>query len=315
MKILWICSANQGLVENKIDYLRNKWSFLYELKNQLELDESIIIEIFFITGKGIFGYLKSINKFKNVINKEDFDLIHAFYGHAGLFANFQRKYNVVVTYLGSDINILKNRIISQISYFLSDWNIFVSHKLSKKIVKVVKQYSILQFGINLNLFYPMTRKMAREKMGLDINKKYVLFSSSKDNPIKNYELANRVIARLQGIEILTLLKGYSREEINLLINSADVLLSTSLHEGSPQIIKEAMACNIPIVATNVGDIDEVVSDTVGCYLTNFKEENIFNSLVEALNFNKRTQGRERIMKFDISKIAEEIKFIYKNNCA
>jgi teichuronic acid biosynthesis glycosyltransferase TuaC len=86
---------------------------------------------------------------------------------------------------------------------------------------------------------------------------------------------------------------------------------TSLHEGSPNIIKEAMACNCPIVSTDVGDVRDVVSGTEGCYVTTYDPEDIAEKLKSALQFNKRTAGREKIQHLDSNIIAHKIISIYK----
>ena len=95
------------------------------------------------------------------------------------------------------------------------------------------------------------------------------------------------------------------------MNACDTLLLTSLYEGSPCIIKEAMACNCPIVATDVGDVREIIGRTVGCYVTFFDSEDITAKLRMALSFGKRTLGREAVRHFDVRRIAQKIAQIYE----
>ena len=103
----------------------------------------------------------------------------------------------------------------------------------------------------------------------------------------------------------------SRVQVLEAMHTIDILCMTSTIEGSPQIIKEAMACNCPIVATDVGDISEVISGTDGCFITSFKPEEVVEKINFALEFNKRTNGREKIMHFDNKNIAEKVFDIYK----
>jgi glycosyltransferase involved in cell wall biosynthesis len=91
-----------------------------------------------------------------------------------------------------------------------------------------------------------------------------------------------------------------------------VLAFPSFKEGSPNVIKEAMASNCPIVACNAGDIAEVISGTEGCYLSEFNEEDMAKKLIEALKFNKRTQGRENIQHMNELVIATKLIHIYEN---
>ncbi len=95
-----------------------------------------------------------------------------------------------------------------------------------------------------------------------------------------------------------------------MLNASNLLLLTSFSEGSPQIIKEAMACNCPIVATDVGDIKEVIGNTEGCYITSFNPDDVAAKIKLALDFNKRTNGREKIKPFDNELIAKKIYKIY-----
>jgi len=107
------------------------------------------------------------------------------------------------------------------------------------------------------------------------------------------------------------LENRSREEVNLLLNACNLLLLTSFSEGSPQIIKEAMACNCPVVATDVGDIREVIKGTDGCYITSFDPEDVAEKIKLALQFKGRTNGRKKIQHFDNDLIAEKVYNVYE----
>ncbi len=139
----------------------------------------------------------------------------------------------------------------------------------------------------------------------------MLFPSYFENPVKNRALAENAINILNEDIVLLELKNKSRAEVSRIINSVDVLLLTSFSEGSPQVIKEAMACNCPIVATNVGDIKEVIGETEGCYITSFDCHDVAEKLKMALTFGKRTNGREKIKRFDNKIVASTIYNVYK----
>ena len=104
---------------------------------------------------------------------------------------------------------------------------------------------------------------------------------------------------------------FSREKVAVLLSASDLMLLPSLSEGSPQIVKEAMACNCPIVATDVGDIKEILGDTEGCYITKFDPIDLAEKITLALNFGKRTNGRVRMENYDNKVIADKIFNIYK----
>ena len=139
---------------------------------------------------------------------------------------------------------------------------------------------------------------------------YILFSSHFQNPIKNVKLALNAI-KLSGknIEFIEL-KDYSKEEVSLLMNGVDLLLVTSLSETGPIVVKEAMACNCPIVSTDVGDVRIVINKTNLCFVTNFNPKNISKNINTILQKPDRSNGRNFILDYDVHKIAEKLKTIY-----
>lgn len=101
------------------------------------------------------------------------------------------------------------------------------------------------------------------------------------------------------------------------MNASDVLLFTSKWEGSVNVVKEAMACNCPAVSTDVGDVRWVTGNTDGCFISNFKPEDVADKITLALQFSKekcRTNGRERIIELGLGSetIANRILVVYNN---
>lgn len=301
MKVLIVYAGNKGETPMS-PFVKEQHDSLIKL--------GLIIDDFQIIGNGIKGYLRNLPKYRKKIKLFKPDIVHAHYGISGLFANLQRLTPVVVTYHGSDINIRKIRVISKVSILLSKYNIFVSNKLLKKVN--TKKSCVIPCGIDSSLFYPINKEIARKKLGLDKDKKYILFSSTRTNPIKNFKLAKESIELLnnKNIEIIDLW-GYTRIETNLLFNAVDIALMTSLSEGSPQFIKEAMACNCPIISTDVGDVKDNILHIDNCFIANDKET-IANNIKEIIENNCRSNGSEKISKFDNKIIANKIFEVYKN---
>jgi len=98
----------------------------------------------------------------------------------------------------------------------------------------------------------------------------------------------------------------------LLMNAVDVVLMTSFSEGSPQFIKEAMACNCPIVSVPVGDVPDVINEVEGCYISTYEAADIVAKLKQALKLEKRTEGRNRIIELglDSETVAKRILEVY-----
>lgn len=247
-----------------------------------------------ITGKGIIGYLRQIPGMMKAIRKFNPDLIHAHYGLCGLFSNCQRRIPVVTTYHGSDINDPKVLRLSSLSIRRSRFNIFVSQK-NVDIAKPEGRFALVPCGINLSDYPHIDIAEARRTMDLDPSRRYVLFSGAFDNPVKNAPLAEEAMTLLPEATLLEL-KGYSRSQVATLMQAADALLMTSFSEGSPQVIKEALACGCPIVSVDVGDVRERVSGVEGCYVTASDASSLADSLRLAFAFGGKTQGREIILR-------------------
>ena len=243
------------------------------------------------------------------------DVIHAHYGLSGLLANLQRKIPVVTTYHGSDINDRKALPFSKMAMRLSAWNIFVSRK-TLEIASPKKKYSLLPCGIDLSDLQLTKKSEARRRMDLDAKKKYVLFAGAFNNLVKNASLAKKAISLMLDENVVLMeLKGYSRDEVTLLMCAANGFLMTSVSEGSPQVIKEAMACGCPIVSVDVGDVRERVEGVDGCFVAQSREPGELSELLrKAISFDGKTNGREKVVAdgIDNRQVAEHLIDIYNS---
>jgi glycosyltransferase involved in cell wall biosynthesis len=273
--------------------------------------QGIECKYFGVDGKGIGGYLRQVPKLRKAIRNFQPDLIHAHYGLCGLLANYQRRIPVVTTYHGSDINDPRVLRLSKKSIHRSRFNIFVSQK-NVDIACPRKDFALIPCGIDLNDYPIMEKTDARCKMNLDPSKEYVLFAGAFNNRVKNAPLAHRVMEWLPNAELLEL-KGYTRPQVATLMQAVDAFLMTSLTEGSPQVIKEAMACGCPIVSVDVGDVREQIEGIDGCFISNREPEALAGCLKKALAYKERTLGRSAIVDKGLSNenIAAHIIAVYK----
>jgi len=308
MRILYVCKSLKGYIKG---YHGNMAPFNME-RVLLLRSKGIIVDVFLIKESGIKGYLKSILKLNKRLKNKKYDIVQATYALSGMVISFQSNTPIVISYIGSDVNIKWIRIISKLFLIKrAKANIFVSEKLYK-LAGSPKNGYVIPFGINVEKFYPMDQKDARIFFNMDLNKKYVLFSSRFDRKEKNADLALSAINLLQDINIeLIELKDIPDENINILFNACDLGLLTSIMEGSPQFIKEAMACNLPIVSTNVGDVKDVFNDTEGCFISSFNPEDVAEKIKMALDFGKRTNGRNKITNYNNHIIASKVISIYQ----
>ena len=299
MKILIVASYNKNrfapFIVEQVDALR-----------QVGCD----VDYFGVVGKGIKGYLSAFGALCKKIKSFGPDIIHAHYGLCGLLANLQRKVPVVTTYHGSDINLPRVLRFSKIAMKLSAWNIFVSQR-NIDIAKTKKKYILLPCGVNLQNYVEGDISAIKEILNWKPNNKYILFAGAFDNRVKNAKLAQDSVSLIENAELIEL-KGYTREQVTALFYASDAFLMTSFTEGSPQVIKEAMAYGCPIVSVDVGDVAERIEGLEGCYIAERDPQDIAEKLEQSLSFNSRTKGRERIIELGLTNdlVAKRLVEIY-----
>lgn len=317
MKVLIVCSYRDFRKDGIIPYVKEQVNAISALGAECDY--------YLVHGKGAIGYLKEIPALRKKIRKYQPDIIHAHYGLSGLLANLStRRIPVVVTCHGSDINVAKARKFSRLAIALAKWNIFVSQRTMDIVHGAErKNCSLIPCGVDLTEDQLTTRDAARKILGWKPSDKKVLFAGMYMDDVKGPELAKAAIARVNSEELrvksgeveLIEMRGYTREEVNRLMCAVDCLLMTSKTEGSPQVIKEAMACGCPIVSVDVGDVKERISGVDGCYIVNSRDQKeVAEAIQKAFSHMGKTTGREKILRDGLSnqQIATRIIEIYKN---
>lgn len=314
MKVLYV--TNMYPVE---DYIY----FGIHVKEQIEAIASrndVDVEIYFINGRAKkWNYFKSIANIRNILKNGNYDLIHIHYGLSALFLLFyQPKIPVIVTLHSGELykkkgtlnhlaqksitlSILKNtdRII-----VLNDDMVSLLHKHQRKLVK-------LPCGIDLNFF--------REKDNRTIDNELIIgFPGNKARNEKNFKLFDEITRELRKSFNIRIIEFHNltRNEVLQHLQCLDVLVMTSLVEGSPQIIKEAMACNRPIVSTNVGDIADLLHDVQNCYVINsFEPAALLKPIKKILSLpaeQRKSNGRDKLdqMGLGADQVASSVLHVY-----
>ncbi len=303
MRVLIVCSGNRGeaspFVQEQMEQLRN---------------EGCVVQLYLIIGKGWFGYLRNLKGLSREIGKFNPDLIHAHSGMSVLLASLQRRIPVVATFHGSDINIPKLRRFSKLAMMLSRSHIVVSTEMKRALKD--ERVHVIPCAVDTSVFYPTDFAAERKKLGWKDEDRYILFSSSFSNTVKNAPLAQEAITALNSRNIqLVELKGKTRREVAHLLNACDAALMTSFTEGSPQFIKEAMACATPVVSTRVGDVPELCENLTGHFLVEYTKDSVAQGIRRAMEFRdaeKQTKGPEVVRKFGLTphQIARRIMDVY-----
>ena len=314
MKVLFISRKRPSF--DIIPFIKSQGDSLQQ--NGIDLD------YFIIPAGGLIGYFKSIFGLRKYLKKHKCDIIHAHYSYSAWVGLLTFSgVPVVVSLMGSDvygsgglsgnekIRIRVDLMLVRLLQPLVSAIIVKSEKLLEGVALKSKA-DVVPNGVNFEKFQPRDQEMTRKKLGIDVDKKVILFLGHPTYVIKNFALLKEAeaLAREPSWEVLNPYPT-APENIPAYINSADVLVLASLLEGSPNVVKEAMASNCPIVSTDVGDVSEIIGKTEGCYLTAFNPEDMKEKIEMALNYGRETTGRRDIQHLEINTIAKKIIGIYE----
>lgn len=310
MNVLFVSSGNSNSGINPI------------IQNQADSLKEIDVNIghFTISGKGFRSYLNSVFLLRRFLKQNKYDLIHAHYSFSGIVASLAfRKTPVIVSLMGSDIYQSKTGLLLVRIFTLFFWKQCIVKTQEMKNKVNLKRIEVIPNGVDLNKYKPQNKEKAIETIHWDNKKTHILFAANPDRFEKNVSLAKSAIEVLnekQNIQ-LQYLKNIAQNDVPLFINASDIVILCSLWEGSPNVIKEAMACNRTIVTTKVGDVEWLMDSVEGCYIADTETIDYSEKLNRALIFAKEkriTNGRDRILNLglDSESIAKRILIIYKN---
>jgi glycosyltransferase involved in cell wall biosynthesis len=253
-----------------------------------------------------------------------FDIVHGHYGQWCLLARLQWTTPVVASFLGSDL--LGNRNTTSTRLRLDAFILSLSRRLSRHVdVVTVKTEEMAQAlpgvkavvcpdGVDFALFHPIPRREARAMLGWDQDRYAVLFGSNPARSVKNFPLAKAAIAQLNARGIaadLVIASGLSQTTLVRYMNASNAVILTSHYEGSPNVIKEALACNVPVVATDVGDVAQLIGRTTGCSICLHDADVLAAGLEQAIQHREPTTGRADIAHLECSVIAKQIIALYE----
>ena len=305
MKVLFVRSGNSG-----IDPISTR-------QGELLRKAGVEILYFDISGRGLAGYLKNLPSLRSYAKETGIEIIHAHYSLSGFIAALSFSGRKVVTSLmGSDVLDSNFCLLSVIRFFsLYFWEITIVKTPGMQERLGVRNTLVIPNGIDMELFFPKDKLQSQMLLGWAPEKKHILFSSDSRRIEKNYSLAkgalDKVSERYSGkFPEMHCLSGVSPDDVVNYYNAADLLLVTSTHEGSSNTIKEAMACNCPIVTTDVGDARQVISETEGCFITSFDPDDVASAIIRAMDFGMKTDGRTRIKHLSSETIALQISGLY-----
>lgn len=252
--------------------------------------------------------VKGIGRVRRAVKSDHCDLIHAHFGYNGVPACMQKKLPVVMSYCGTDLTHPKLRPISRWVARRADACIVKSESLQKQLGQPA---IILPNGVDMRRFQPGNKTDARRQLGLSPDKTCVLFvATDLARPEKRYTLAQQAVAQAD-CELLVL-NNRPHAEVPVFFQAADALILTSTYEGSPNVIKEAMACNLPIVSTDVGDVQKRLGGVHNCRICSDAPDALAQGLADVLRDGHPSDGRAKVAPLSSDAVAKRLLDIYRH---
>lgn len=286
----------------------------------------VVCETFLLTTRSsLWILLRQWRELRKAIRFFRPHVIHAQYGTVTAFLSCLSSVPAVfVTYYGSDLNpspsvpwlrSLGGRLLSQLASLAAAQIICVSEQLRTRLWWRKNRAIVIPTGVDTEVFYPRSRDEARAELGWGNAEPVVLFNAGGDPRIKRLDLAQAAVSavgRICGEVRFVVLNGdVAPEYIPAMMNAADCLLLTSDWEGSPNVVKEAMACNLPVVAVDAGDVRQRLE---GVWPSRIVERNA-NALGEALAgilmLHQRSNGSTKVRDLSSAVIAQRIISLYR----
>jgi glycosyltransferase involved in cell wall biosynthesis len=261
--------------------------------------------------------------------KRGYDLVHVHFGLTGVLLEGMRPPATVVSLCGDDLmgrsrpdgtiapGSLPMVWLSRRAAARADAVIVKSEKMRQAFLEVGES-EVVPNGVDLSFFAPMPREEARARLGWERDEPTVLFAADPATAAKNYPLAESAMRRLEldGIHArLVTFFGRPQAELVLAMNAADALIFPSWWEGSPNVVKEAMATGLPVVSADVGDVREYVDGCPGCAVVERSAEAVSAALRPLLQSPRRSEGRGRMENLGMERVAGRVLGVYQKALA
>lgn len=283
------------------------------------------IDVLFVNGveEGKGAYLRGFGLVRQQVENGQYDLIHAHYVFAGILALdlrslFMRRGRIPVVLTQHGIETQRG------------WTAPLCRWTSRRVDRTIATSPIVQAalglpgvdvvpcGVDTGLFRPADQAAARAALGLPQGPRLALFAGMR-RPEKRFDLIEAAVAEARrlapgsgGPEIqLIVADNEPHERIPLYMNACDALVLASEGEGSPMVVKEAMACNLPVISVDVGDVKQVIGGTDGCFVVAREVGPLAEAICAALSAGRRTAGRAAIMPLSLDSIAARVESIYR----
>jgi glycosyltransferase involved in cell wall biosynthesis len=287
---------------------------------------AVSVDLVEVVGPPKVKYLKALRRMRSCL--KDVDLIHAHYGFCGWLGRAQWSRPLVVSFMGSDLLgtatadgrvTATSRPVVQLDRMLArsaDAVIVKSPEMARTLAPL--RVNVIPNGVDLEAFRPLNRGFAKSQLGWQTDVHYVLFPGAPENPRKAYGLAERAVqhaAHALGTNLkLVPLIDVPADQVPFFMNAGDLLLMTSYWEGSPNSVKEAMACDLPVVSVDVGDVAELLAGVTACEICPRDAQALGQAAAHVISRGDSSTGRARLREkeLDLQSIAGRVVRIYED---
>jgi glycosyltransferase involved in cell wall biosynthesis len=278
--------------------------------------EGLDVELFaFTPGGGAKPYLDAARELRRRYRGQAFDVVHAHYGLTAWCTLALRQRPRVVTFHGTDLGHRRVGPLSRRVARLVDLPATASGWLARhpehglKGAGVDRRVAVLPVGVNMERFSRIDRREARERLGLDPSGRYLLFPADPARGEKRHDRAEE-LARAAGATLLSY-DATPPADVPLMINAANAVLVTSEREGFGLAALEALACDVPVLSTDVGIAPLALSGVPGTVVAPFDRDAWLTALRPHLDdADPRIDGRARAALFDSNRLAMRVFHAY-----
>lgn len=300
--------------------------FIAEQLNAIkDMHKDVDFDVCYIEGenKGKTEYIKSIARVNSMICHNNYDLVHIHFGLSGLYLlwPFRKRIPTIVTFHGSDIqpaggNNILTIGISRLVARIADTCITLNSNMDKMVRRYNSNTFIIPCAVDTKIFHPTSHKHSH------CGTRKIVFPCNHDMKVKNYNLFRQTLDIIRQEYNINCeeceLSCLSRQQVATLFNDADLMIMTSRSEGSPQAVKEALACNLPVVSTPVGDVEELLHNVKNCFVANtHNAKELAKLAVMSLSHSSQSgmTGWEKIMDLQLNEqsVADKIYSIYEQS--